>query len=50
MAAVADVPLHCGLPVLLWLVQFVTIAVYVYTVTCTVAAIAAKGDLGLFGP
>ncbi|EKD21556.1 hypothetical protein MBM_00669 [Drepanopeziza brunnea f. sp. 'multigermtubi' MB_m1] len=44
------IPMHCGLPVLLWVIQFMTITVYIYAITFLVAAMAAKGDLGALGP
>ncbi|KAK6580608.1 hypothetical protein PZA11_006844 [Diplocarpon coronariae] len=37
-------------PVLLWVLQFVTMAIYLYTITFLVATMSVKGDLGVLGP
>ncbi|PBP15581.1 hypothetical protein BUE80_DR013653 [Diplocarpon rosae] len=37
-------------PLLLWVLQFVTMAIYIYAVTFLVATMAVKGDVGVLGP
>ncbi|CZT04680.1 hypothetical protein WAI453_007744 [Rhynchosporium graminicola] len=42
--------MHYGLPIILWIVQLLTVSVYIYTMTFLVARMAVKGDLGVLGP
>ncbi|KAH6716149.1 hypothetical protein BKA61DRAFT_672426 [Leptodontidium sp. MPI-SDFR-AT-0119] len=42
--------MNCGFPIILWIIQFITISVYIYAVTFVMAAMAVKGDLGVLGP
>lgn len=42
--------MNCGLPIILWVLQFITISVYIYFITFLVASMAVKGDLGVLGP
>ncbi|KAL2065710.1 hypothetical protein VTL71DRAFT_3380 [Oculimacula yallundae] len=42
--------INSRLPIILWIVQFITISSYLYTITFLVASMAVKGDLGVLGP
>ncbi|KAG4419205.1 hypothetical protein IFR04_007617 [Cadophora malorum] len=45
-----DASMTSGLPIILWLIQFITLSVYIYAITFLVASMAVKGDLGVLGP
>ncbi|KAH7386211.1 hypothetical protein BKA64DRAFT_711443 [Cadophora sp. MPI-SDFR-AT-0126] len=44
------VSMDSGLLIILWVIQFITISVYVSAITFLVSSIAMKGDLGVLGP
>ncbi|KAG4431927.1 hypothetical protein IFR05_012597 [Cadophora sp. M221] len=41
--------MNCSLPIILWIIQFITVSVFIYAVSFIVASVAVNGDFGVLG-